>query len=113
MNNGLDPHKIFVDTIIFLIFIHFIYCCFKQAFVHKAVMDELKRIIEDSEVCLMAKYIFIYKYRLIYVHSLVRLILRFSIVVVFFFFILFYVSLVQCQTFCARVTVNVCEDYLI
>ena len=69
MNNGLDPHKICVD-IIFFIFIHFIYCCFKQAFVHKAVMDELKRIIEDSEVCLMAKCIIIYKFRLICVHSL-------------------------------------------
>ena len=37
------------------------------------------------------------------------MILRFSIV----FFILLYVSLVQCQTFCAGVTVNVCEDHLI
>ena len=38
---------------LFILYVPVIYC-FKQAFVHKAVMDELKRIIEDSEVCVVA-----------------------------------------------------------
>lgn len=37
----------------------FHWLCFKQAFVHKAVMDEMKRIIEDSEVCPF-KFVFVF-----------------------------------------------------
>ena len=82
-------HTKFV-LILFFLFLFILYNCFKQAFVHKAVMDELKRIIEDSEVCLMAKCIIIYKYRLICVHSLAYI--DSQVFYCFFLFILFYVS---------------------
>ena len=58
-SESVKPEQLFKVKMVSLFYSLFAWLCFKQAFVHKAVMDELKRIIEDSEVCPF-KFVFLF-----------------------------------------------------